>query len=71
TKLAVSCFLRFLDLAISVPCPPSNTSICTLNSPEITKLTQRAPKKSSEQVLFWTTWTPNPSTPGDLTAPTY
>ncbi|MED6286576.1 hypothetical protein CHARACLAT_007421 [Characodon lateralis] len=40
-------------------------------SPEITKLTQRAPKKSSEQILFWTTWTPNHSTPGDLTAPTY
>ncbi|MEQ2248828.1 hypothetical protein ILYODFUR_023050 [Ilyodon furcidens] len=27
-----SCFLRFLDEDISVPCPPSNASICTLNS---------------------------------------
>ncbi|MEQ2316923.1 hypothetical protein AMECASPLE_037406, partial [Ameca splendens] len=32
TKLAVSCILRFPDRGISEPCPPSNVSICTLNS---------------------------------------
>ncbi|MEQ2297345.1 hypothetical protein AMECASPLE_033820, partial [Ameca splendens] len=44
-KLAVSCFLRLLDQGISVPCPPSNASICTLNllllSPSSLKQHQR------------------------------
>ncbi|MED6241376.1 hypothetical protein ATANTOWER_012052 [Ataeniobius toweri] len=31
TKLAISCFLHLLDQGISVPCPPSNASICTTN----------------------------------------
>ncbi|MEQ2284533.1 hypothetical protein AMECASPLE_022660, partial [Ameca splendens] len=30
--LAGSCYLRLLDQAVSVPCPPSNVSICTPNS---------------------------------------
>ncbi|MED6253802.1 hypothetical protein ATANTOWER_002875, partial [Ataeniobius toweri] len=55
TKLAVSCFLRLLDQGISVPCPPSKIPSEYLHNeltPDISKFTQTAPKKSSEQTLL-------------------
>ncbi|MED6290335.1 hypothetical protein CHARACLAT_012018 [Characodon lateralis] len=42
TKLAVSCFLHLQDLSISVPCPPSNASICTN---KLTQLSPNSPKR--------------------------
>ncbi|MEQ2281335.1 hypothetical protein AMECASPLE_029154 [Ameca splendens] len=40
--MAVSCFLHLQDLSVSVPCPPSNASICTN---ELTQLSPSSPKK--------------------------
>ncbi|MEQ2221630.1 hypothetical protein ILYODFUR_017734 [Ilyodon furcidens] len=62
--------INYIDLSLSVPCPPSNASISTN---ELIQSSPSSPKKHlrNRTNCATTTWIPNPSTPGDLTAPTY
>ncbi|MED6247174.1 hypothetical protein ATANTOWER_024636 [Ataeniobius toweri] len=62
-----SCYLRLLDQAVSVPCPPSNVNICTPNS--FLFLLRAHTEQHLENLLQ--TWILNASSPGDLTTPIY